>query len=280
MGAVGTYGRLRTVGPIAAAFAGNSEQSGLPLPALPAGWGYSYLDWMGAYSFALGIISALYYRNVTGRGQRIDASQCEAGLFVAGTSYLDWTANRRATARTGNRSPYKPAAPHGAYRCAGEDRWLAISCFDDAEWCALARAAGQEEWIRDPRFATLADRLANQDDLDAVVSSWTAGQDAFEAMRLLQEAGVPAGVCQTAADRVDRDPQLRHLQWMTELPGTKIGTWPVPEVPVRMTGATVTVGGLTGRGAPNYGEDNLDVYGRLLGMSEADVAQLAADGVI
>ncbi len=280
MGAIGTYGRLRTVGPIAAAFAGNSEQSGLPLPALPAGWGYSYLDWMGAYSFALGIISALYYRNATGKGQRIDASQCEAGLFVAGTSYLDWAANGRSTNRTGNRSFDKPAAPHGAYRCAGEDRWLAISCFQDDEWAALARVAGHEEWLRDRRFATLADRMANQDQLDRLVSIWTVGLDAFVAMRLLQGAGVPAGVCQTAADRCDTDPQLRHLKWMTDLPGTKIGTWPVPEVPVKLSGATVSVGGPTGRGAPNYGEDNLDVYGRLLGMSEAEIAQLAADGVI
>jgi crotonobetainyl-CoA:carnitine CoA-transferase CaiB-like acyl-CoA transferase len=280
MGSQGTYGRLRTVGPIAAAFAGNSEQSGLPQPALPAGWGYSYLDWMGAYSFALAIISALYYRNVTGRGQWIDASQCEAGLFVAGTSYLDWAANDRASSRTGNRSPYKAAAPHGAYRCDGNDSWLVIACFADEEWRALCRVAGHDEWLRDRRFASLADRLTNQDALDLLVSGWTAHQDAFRAMQALQEAGVPAGVCQTAGDRYDRDPQLRHLRWMTELPGTKLGTWPVPEVPVRMSGATVTVGGITKRGAPIYGEDNAYVYGQLLGMSEREIAELAADNII
>jgi crotonobetainyl-CoA:carnitine CoA-transferase CaiB-like acyl-CoA transferase len=279
MGAVGTYGRLRTVGPVAAAFAGNSEQSGLPEPALPAGWGYSYLDWMGAYSFALAMVSALHYRNVTGRGQWIDASQCEAGLFVAGTAYLDHSANGRSTHRIGNRSPYKPAAPHGAYRCAGADSWLAISAFDE-DWSAFCRAVEHEEWLRDSRFATLADRLAHQDELDLLVSEWTCRRDAFEAMRRLQEAGVAAGVCQTAADRVDRDPQLRHLQWMTELVGTKIGTWPVPEVPVRMSGARITVAGPTNRGAPNYGEDNASVYGELLGLSAAEIARLAADDVI
>jgi crotonobetainyl-CoA:carnitine CoA-transferase CaiB-like acyl-CoA transferase len=280
MGSQGTYGRLRTVGPIAAAFAGNSEQSGLPEPALPAGWGYSYLDWMGAYSFALAIISALHYRNVTGRGQWIDASQCEAGLFVAGTTYLDWAANHRSSRRTGNRSPYKLAAPHGAYPCAGTDSWLAIACFEEEEWRALCRVTGRDEWASDRRFATLADRLAHQDELDLVVAGWTAGMDAFKAMQALQEAGVPAGVCQTAADRCDRDPQLRHLNWMTELPGTKLGTWPVPEVPVRMSGATATVGGLTGRGAPMYGEDNAYVYGQLLGMTEGEIAELAAANVI
>ncbi len=80
MGSNGTYGRLRTVGPIAAAFAGTAEMSGLPEPAMPVGWGYSYLDWMGAYSYALAILGALHHRERTGEGQWIDASQCEAGL--------------------------------------------------------------------------------------------------------------------------------------------------------------------------------------------------------
>jgi crotonobetainyl-CoA:carnitine CoA-transferase CaiB-like acyl-CoA transferase len=280
MGSYGTYGRLRTVGPVAQAFSGTSEMSGLPEPALPAGWGYSYLDWVGAYSFAVAIIAALYHRNATGEGQWIDASQSEAGLFVGGSSYLDWSANGRAWHRAGNRSPFKPAAPHGAYRCAGEDSWLAIACFDEDEWRGLCRAAAHEEWVADPRFRTLPDRLAHQEELDEVVTGWTSGQDAYAAMEVLQGAGVPAGVCQTAADRCDRDPQLRHLGWMTELPGTKIGTWPVPEVPVKMSGATVTVGGTINRGAPCYGEDNAYVYGELLGMSDGEIAELAADGVI
>ena len=82
MGGYGSYGRLRTVGPIAGSFAGTNHMSGLPEPAMPAGWGYSYLDWMGAYGFAQALLGALYYRSVTGKGQRIDASQCEAGIFL------------------------------------------------------------------------------------------------------------------------------------------------------------------------------------------------------
>ena len=142
MGAHGTYGRMRTVGPVAAAFAGQGDMSGLPEPAMPVGWGYSYLDWMGAYGYALALLGALYHRDRTGEGQWIDASQCESGLFLTGTTILDWWANGREWRRYGNRSPYKPAAPHGAYRCAGTDRWIAIACFTDAEWQALARAAG------------------------------------------------------------------------------------------------------------------------------------------
>src|SRR5215813_7755824 len=191
MGAQGTYGRFRTVGPIANSFSGLSEMSGLPEPAMPAGWGYSYLDWMGAYSFALAMLTALFHRARTGEGQWVDASQSEVGLMISGTAILDWSANGRIWSRYGNRSPYKPAAPHGAYPCTGEDRWLAIACFTDPEWRALAQVAGHSEWTDDARFADLAARLKNQDALDALVASWTRSEEAYDAMGRLQRAGVP-----------------------------------------------------------------------------------------
>lgn len=279
-GSAGTYGRFRTVGPVAASFAGATDMSGLPEPAMPAGWGYSYLDWMGAYGFALAILSAIYHRDRTGEGQYIDSSQCEAGLFLSGVTTLDWSANGRAWQRIGNRSPYKPAAPHGAYRCQGDDRWLAIACFEDVEWQAFTDVAGLAALRADPRFATLDARLANQDDLDAAVTAWTLQQDAYDAMQALQQAGVPAGVCQTAADRCDRDPQLRALQWLTEVTGTKIGRWPVIEMPARLSETPPHSGGPIERGAPCYGEDNHYILTQLLGYGDADVERLARENVI
>ncbi|HXT80544.1 MAG TPA: CoA transferase [Acetobacteraceae bacterium] len=280
MGAHGTYGRMRTVGPVAAAFGGQGDMSGLPEPAMPVGWGYSYLDWMGAYGYALALLGALYHRERTSEGQWIDASQCESGLFLTGATILDWSANGREWRRYGNRSPYKQAAPHGAYRCAGKDRWIAIACFTDDEWRALARVAGQGAWLEDRRFATLTDRLAHQDDLDAAVGAWTASQDASTCMMALQRAGVPAGVCQNAEDRCDHDPQLRHLKWLTEVTGTKIGTWPVYELPMKFSRTPAYIGGPINRGAPGYGEDNEWLLTGLLGMSKSDVERLAEEGVI
>ncbi|HET6240180.1 MAG TPA: CoA transferase [Acetobacteraceae bacterium] len=280
MGAHGTYGRMRTVGPVAAAFGGQGDMSGLPEPAVPVGWGYSFLDWMGAYGYALALLGALYHRDRTGEGQWIDASQCESGLFLTGTTILDWSANGREWRRYGNRSPYKPAAPHGAYRCAGKDRWIAIACFTDAEWRALSDVAGRREWLHDPRFATLADRLAHQDALDARVGAWTVSHDRYELMMRLQRAGVPAGVCQNAEDRCDNDPQLHHLKWLTEVTGTKIGTWPVYELPMKFSHTPAYIGGPINRGAPCYGEDNAWVLTNLLGMSASDVERLAEEGVI
>ena len=157
---------------------------------------------------------------------------------------------------------------------------MAIACFTDDEWQALCRVAHRPDWLSDPRFASLDDRIRNQDDLEALVGQWTGGVNAFEVMRELQDAGVPAGVCQTAAERCDQDPQLRHLKWLTELPGTKIGKWPVAEVPVTMSRSRATVGGTLGRGAPCYGEDNDYVYGELLGMSKQEINDLERDGVI
>jgi crotonobetainyl-CoA:carnitine CoA-transferase CaiB-like acyl-CoA transferase len=280
MGAQGTYGRFRTVGPIANAFAGLSEMSGLPEPAMPAGWGYSYLDWMGAYSFALAMLSGLLHRARTGEGQWIDASQSEVGLFISGTTLLDWSANGRIWTRYGNRSPYKPAAPHGVYPCAGEDRWITIACFTEEEWQALTRVAGHPEWANDPQFVDLKARLAHQDALDALIGGWTQSQEAYQAMDRLQQAGVPAGVCQTAEDRCDHDPQLAALQWLTEVTGTKIGRWPVAEVAVKMSESPAYIGGRLDRGAPCYGEDNDYVYGELLGMSPQEIKEMAEEGII
>ena len=280
MGARGTYGRFRTVGPIANSFSGLSEMSGLPEPAMPAGWGYSYLDWMGAYSFALAILTALFHRARTGEGQWVDASQSEVGLFISGTTILDWSANGRIWSRYGNRSPYKPAAPHNVYPCAGTDRWLAVACFTDAEWRALTEVAGHPEWASDARFTDLAARLEHQDALDALVGGWTRSRDVYDAMLALQRAGVPAGVCQTAEDRCDRDPQLAALSWLTEVTGTKIGRWPIAEVPVKMSESPAYIGGRIDRGAPCYGEDNEYVYGELLGMSTQEIKTLAEEGVI
>ena len=140
--------------------------------------------------------------------------------------------------------------------------------------------SGHPEWARDGRFGDLAGRLRHQDALDAVVGEWTKSRDAYQAMVSLQQAGVPAGVCQTAEDRCDHDPQLVALDWLTEVTGTKIGRWPLAEVPVKMSESPAYIGGRIDRGAPCYGEDNHYVYGELLGMSSQEIEAMAAEGVI
>ncbi len=113
-----------------------------------------------------------------------------------------------------------------------------------------------------------------------MLESWTRTLDRYDCMMRLQRAGVPAGVCQNAEDRVDADPQLRHLDWLTEVTGTKIGTWPIYELPMKFSATPAYIGGPTNRGAPCYGEDNMWVLTELLGRSRREVERLAEEGVI
>ncbi|WP_439030577.1 CoA transferase [Gordonia terrae] len=280
MGSHGTYGRFRTVGPVAQAFSGLSHMSGLPEPYPPAGWGYSYLDWYGAYSFALALMAAVYHRERTGEGQWIDASQSEVGLYLTALPLLDHDVNGRVFERAGNRSPYSTAAPEGIYRCVGDDRWIAITCATQEEWIRLAREAGHSEWLERDEFATLEARQRNRADLDELIGGWTRTCEPFALMRRLQDIGIAAGVAQTAADRYERDPQLRHLNWLTELDATNFGRWPVAAPSVHMSETPQYIGGLVGRGAPTYGEHNYEVYAEILGLSKADVDALAEENII
>ena len=96
----------------------------------------------------------------------------------------------------------------------------------------------------------------------------------------LQAAGVPAGVCQTAEDRCETDPQLRHGNWLVELEQPTIGRWPAKEVPVTFSETPPCVGGFYHRMGPDYGQDTRDVLRDLLGMDEARIAELAEAGVV
>jgi crotonobetainyl-CoA:carnitine CoA-transferase CaiB-like acyl-CoA transferase len=280
LGELGTYGRARTYGPTAQALSGISDMSGLPEPFPPAGIGYSYLDWFGAYNMAQAMLAALYRRDVTGEGCHIDASQGGTGVYLTGTTILDYSVNGRRWSRFGNRSPYKPAAPSGAFRTLGDDRWIAISSFTEQHWRSLVDVLGLEATASDGRFSTLEQRLAHQDDLEAAVDEATQKWDGFELMAELQRRHVPAGVVQTAEERVEQDPQLKHLGWLTELNQTEIGRWPVREHPVKLSETPAYIGGRLDRSGPNYAEDNDYVLGDILKKSQEEIQEMRDSGAI
>lgn len=279
-GEYGLYGRIRAFGPTAQALTGISEMSGLPEPFPPAGIGYSYLDWFGAYNLATAMLAGLHRQATTGEGCHIDASQAEIGIYLTGTAILDHSVNGRRWSRYGNRSPFKKAAPHGAYRTAGPDNWIAIAAFTDGQWQALCAALARPEWSTDPRFSTLEARLGNQDALDVLVEQTTASFERYALMTKLQGLGVPAGVCQTTQDRCDLDPQLAHEGWQVELPQSAIGTWPIKQFPVVLERTPAHVGGITGRAGPNYGEDTDRVLTSICGLTSDQIARLREAEVV
>jgi crotonobetainyl-CoA:carnitine CoA-transferase CaiB-like acyl-CoA transferase len=112
---------------------------------------------------------------------------------ILGPAILDYAINGRIQVSPGNRDP--DAAPHGAFRCKGDDAWCAIAVFTDEEWRAFCRAIGDPEWTKDARFATPRSRKENEDELDKRVEEWTSIRTTGDAMQTLQKAGMPAGPC-------------------------------------------------------------------------------------
>jgi crotonobetainyl-CoA:carnitine CoA-transferase CaiB-like acyl-CoA transferase len=271
---------MKTFGPTAQAMSGLTELSGLPEPYPPAGIGYSYLDWFGAYQIALAMMAGLYRQRITGEGCWIDSSQVETGLYLTGSVILDYLANGRRWSRYGNRSPSKRAAPHAAFRVLGDDRWIAIAVFTEDEWLALLRVLNHPEWAYDARFVTLDKRIQNQDVLESLVGEATATRDGVKLMTELQAAGVSAGICESSEDRCEWDPQLEQLQWTMEFEQSEIGWWPAKTPPTKFSETPPYQGGLADRHGPNYGEDNDYVYREVLGLTSEDIARLEQEGVI
>jgi crotonobetainyl-CoA:carnitine CoA-transferase CaiB-like acyl-CoA transferase len=279
-GKAGTYNDYVSYGPTAQAYSGLTFLSGLPAPHPPAGWGYSYLDHSPGYFGAMLLMAALHRQRETGVGAYIDMSQSETGLMLSGTSLLEHQLTGKPTTRYGNRMPYLDWSPHGAYRCAGEDTWLAISIQSDAQWRALVEEMGSPAWALDFRFANAAGRKAHEDELDRELNSFTSASDRYDLMNRLQARGIAAGVVQKAPDRFDRDPQLKAHGYFVDLPHSEIGTWPVEGFPARLSASPADVGGSTGRASPKLGEDNDFVYQGIFGLTPAEMVALREEKVI
>jgi benzylsuccinate CoA-transferase BbsF subunit len=278
-GHTGPHAEYRSYGPVVQAVSGISHISGLPGEE-PSGWGLSYMDNEAAFFNASALLMAIYHRNRTGEGAEIDVSAVEAGINLLGPILLDVAVNGRSTRDgdypTGNRLEYPDAAPHGVYPCAGEDRWIAIAVFNDAEWRGLVSAMGEPAWASAPQFSTQAARFANQDALDEHVTAWTQAQDRHALMHALQAAGVAAGAVQTTEDTIDHDPQIRSRGLFFTLDHPVIGEALFEGTPIQFS-RTVQE---NWRSAPLLGEDNEHVFKSLLGLSEAEYADLAAEGAI
>jgi crotonobetainyl-CoA:carnitine CoA-transferase CaiB-like acyl-CoA transferase len=272
-----------TMGPTAQALTGLTFMVGLP-DRPPAGWSFSYLDHVGGYLGAVAILAGLLHRSRTGVGQHLDVSQLEPATALSGALLLDFLMNGRPSRRpgypTGNRRFHPPSAPGGAYRTSGTDNWIVISCTTDAHWRGLVTVIDQPEWTADPRFDSLESRMANADALDLLIETWTSERERYELMDVLQAAGVPAGVVQDAADRLERDPQLAARDHFTLLGNAEVQPLPLEGVPFRMSATAPKTGGLIDRAPPLLGEDTESVLTGLLGMSPDDVAALADEGVL
>lgn len=206
---------------------------------------------------ACALMTALVYRDRTGRGQYIDLSQVEAAtVAVAGEHLLEYAINGSQTLPTGNRSAR--FAPQGCYRCAGADQWVTLAVRTEAEWRRLCERIGRPDLATDVRFATPEARARNHDELDDLIERWTCARTHIQAMRELQEASLCAGAVLNAAE-VAADPHLQdrgYFQCLGGDPGQRY-----PGFPFRLSAEKPRVS----RRGPCLGEHNGYVLCNLLG---------------
>lgn len=272
-GQSGPSAKYAGVGSMISAIAGFGEISGWPgiMPSPPYG---AYSDYFCQRFNSTTLIAALDYRRRTGKGMWIEQSQLETSVYFVAPTVMDYIVNGRITSRNGNRLPH--ASPHGVYPCKGDDRWVAISVFNDKQWRSFCNTIGDVELIINPKFATLIKRKMNEDELDEMVAGWTSGHTADEIENSMQSAGVPANVVEKSSDLFE-DPQLRHRQFYVRLDHPEMGRpayqqqadYILSKAPREIT-----------MPSPCIGEHNAYVYKELLRMTDEEIADCIAEGVI
>ena len=231
-------------------------------------------DFMGGVTAAYAVVLGLMYRAQTGKGQMIDSAQVEVGASLLGPRYLEYSVNHQAPQPRGNYSVV--AAPYGAFRCKGEDRWCIIGVYSDEEWQALCGVMDRPEWNNGSTFATHLGRVHQKNELDQEIEAWTRVRDPYEVMETLQQAGVMAAVVQDVEDQFTRDKQYAATGFLTEVVEPEIGPLLAEGMPIRMSVTPPKVQGHS----PLAGEHTEELARSLLGLSDEQMKALEEERVL
>jgi formyl-CoA transferase len=227
---------------------------------------------------AIGILAALYQRQATGRGQRIEVAMQEAVINfcrIAYSSQLMWD---KPAPRVGNRGVLGTNAPSEAYVCKGggpnDYCYIYTTRAANHHWERLLRVIGREDLLDDPRFKDNTDRWEHRDEVDQILSPWVAQRSKRDVMETLGRAGIPAGAVYDTAELIN-DAFLQERGMFPTINHPVRGELKMPGWPVKMSDSCVPVSS-----APLLGQDNMHVYGQLLGYSSEQLDALKAQEVI
>ncbi len=231
----------------------------------------SWADFVAGLHGALVIAAALAWREGHGHGCWIDLSQYEANVLPLGHLALASGRAGRPVRRVGNRSATR--APQGCYRCSGQDAWCVVSVGKDAEWKALVRLVGDDR-LADPRFESLQGRLAHAEDIDQRIGAWTRGRPARQVEKILQKAGIPSAAVRTNTEVLADLPRFAPSCRFVHHP--VIGEMPMFPNPIHGDDGAARLD----HAGPLLGEHTVEVLHELLGMNDAALKQLRAEGVL
>ncbi|MCW2549582.1 MAG: CoA transferase [Mycobacterium sp.] len=232
----------------------------------------------GGMHAAIATLVALEQREQTGEGSLVESSLFDAALAIAAELVIEWSAYHNPLLRQGNRSV--TAAPQGVYACQGDDNWLAISVVTDEQWRALIGVTGDAGLADDPGLATESGRRSRHDFLDSVLTDWAAKREIDDAVAALLEAGIPAAAARDPR-LAARNPQFRERGYHQLVEHPIAGVIPIPTLPFQLRGGERIDGGepWIRTPAPTFGQHNTEILNEL-GLSQEDIDQLTADGVI
>jgi formyl-CoA transferase len=214
-----------------------------------------------------GILAALFQRIRTGRGQRIEIAMQEAMVNFMRISFASQYLLGHAAERVGNHNAVgRSSAPSNVYPCTpfGPNDFIYIytSRAGNKHWERLLQVMGREDLADDPRFVTPAARNDHDTEVDQLLGDWTRQLTKHEAMRILGEAGVPAGPVLDSVE-LSSDPYLRQRGMFVTVEHPHRGEVVVPGFPPKMSDSPVEV-----RRAPLLGEHNAEVYREWLGLDK------------
>jgi crotonobetainyl-CoA:carnitine CoA-transferase CaiB-like acyl-CoA transferase len=200
----------------------------------------------------------------------------EAQGSMLGPAILDYTVNGIEWDAMGYREILGEIyIPYGCYPCRGDDNWVIIACAGDAQWQCLVQVIGASTWAADAKFATRDERKEHRDELDQLLSEWTRKCTARQVFRLLQEAGVAAGIPSSGED-LFHDIQLRtrgHIVETEAAPWGKISHHGLPGIP-SVSAADAA------RPAPWIGADNDYIFAAILRLTPERIEELKSAGAI
>lgn len=218
-GATGPLCRAPAFGQQIEAISGLMSVTGYP-DGPPLKPGVSYPDPLSGIAGAAAVLAALRERRRTGLGRWLDMSMLEITAAQLSEPLVAAQLTGESPSSLGNASA--AFAPHGIYRCAGDDRWIAIECRNETEWQGLVAALGAEEALDDPRFGDGAGRLSHRTELDFAIDQLVADRDPEDLASELQRHGVPAARVATIADTF-HDEHLRARGFWMPVVHPKLG---------------------------------------------------------
>ncbi len=267
-GQSGPYHEYMGYGPASSPLSGLSSATGY-VGGEPEEMGLAMPDPTAGITAALAVVSALLERDTTGQGQHIDVTLWEATTVLGLEGWMQHAMNGSQTERIGNRDPHM--CPHGVFRCVGEDDWVAIACRDDDEWQALCELI---DGLDRPEFATFEQRKANEDDLEGLISAWTATRDRWDIAARLQGRRIAAMPSLNCAE-VLGDVHMNERGFIEFLEHPEVGVKGYTGIPWRLQNRRNGID----RPAPCLGEHTNAVLSELLDYSDDTIKSLRDAGL-